>query len=275
MIVVGVRSLRLVVFGLAAAVGTVVVGCGDGGDDDTAAPTAAVIDPTPTATVTEPTPTATVTEPTPTATVTEPTPAPPPPPGPVVASADGLGVVTFGDEAEGAITALTTALGAPDVDTGWADPTDPANEPLWPGCPGRMARLLQWTGSLGAVFTDWDGDLSAPGGTVATPYFAGYGLWPTSPILTVDGASAGGTLGELRAVYADRLFVSSEPDLAVDLYWFAVDGDGSPLFRTGGLRGWLYPPGFFDQNTPTQPGTPPDDTWTAAAFTAGVSCSTP
>ena len=63
------------------------------------------------------------------------------------------------------------------------------NEGVWPGCPGTTARLLQWTDNLGAVFTNWDGDLSTPTGTVPDPYFAGYGLWPTTTVRTIDGAS--------------------------------------------------------------------------------------
>jgi hypothetical protein len=156
--------------------------------------------------------------------------------GAVVAANDGLTLVSFGDEAEGAIDALIGVLGSPDVDTGWQDPTDPANEPLWPGCPGATARLLQWTGNLGALFTDWNGDLTTPGGTVPEPYFAGYGLWGTTSVRTVDGASPGMTLAEARGIYGDRLWVSDRPDEGVELYSFAIDGTGSPLTKTGPLE---------------------------------------
>ena len=192
--------------------------------------------------------------------------------GALVAADDGLTLVSFGGEAEGAIDALIGVLGSPDVDTGWQDPTDPANEPLWPGCPGATARLLQWTGNLGVLFTDWDGDLTTPGGTVPEPYFAGYGLWDTTSVRTVDGASPGMALAEARGIYSDRLWVSDRPDEAVELYSFAIDGTGSPLTKTGPLRGWLFPP---DGTDPAQAADGPGDDWTIGAFTAGVSCDTP
>ena len=186
----------------------------------------------------------------------------------MAAGSDGLGVASFGDEAEATIRALIDVVGAPDIATGWQDPRDPSNKPLWPGCPGTTARLLQWTGSLRAVFTNWDGNLSAPGGTVPEPFFARYGLLHTSPVRTADGASPGMTLCEARAIYGARISISDRPDDAVELYSFAIDGTGSPLTRTGPLRGWLFPPDGAD----TEQG--PDDNWTIGAFTAGVS-STP
>ncbi|MGF1597935.1 MAG: hypothetical protein ACFCVK_13545 [Acidimicrobiales bacterium] len=191
--------------------------------------------------------------------------------GALVATDGGLTLVSFGDEAEVTIQTLIGVLGPPDVDTGWQDPTDPANE-LWPGCPGATARALVWTGNIGTVFTDWDGDLSKAGGTVPEPYFAGYGLWPTTSIPTVDGGSPGSTLAEARAIYGDRLWVSDQPDGAVELYSFAIDGTGSPLTKTGPLRGWLFPPDGAD---PALAADGPGDDWTLDAFTAGVSCSTP
>jgi hypothetical protein len=192
--------------------------------------------------------------------------------GALVARNDGLGVVSFGEEAEAAIETLIDVLGAPEVDTGWQDPTDPASEPLWPGCPGTTARLLQWTDNLGAVFTNWDGSLSTPTGTVPNPYFAGYGLFQTTTVRTIDGASPGMTLSQARDIYGDRLSVSDQPDEAVELYSFAIDGTGSPLTRTGPLRGWLFPPDGADGGQgPEGPG----DDWTIGALTVGVSCSTP
>lgn len=192
--------------------------------------------------------------------------------GTLVAGNDGLTLVSFGDEAEAAIATLTGVLGPPDVDTGWQDPADPANTPLWPGCPGATARLLQWTDNLGALFTDWNADLSTPRGTVPERHFAGYGLWQTTTIRTVDGASPGMTLADARAIYGDRLTVSDRPDDAVELYSFAIDGTGSPLTRTGPLRGWLFPPDHPDSDgIPKGPG----DDWTIGALTAGVSCDTP
>lgn len=141
-------------------------------------------------------------------------------------------LVSFGDEADVTIQTLIGVLGPPDVDTGWQDPTDPANE-LWPGCPGATARALQWTGNIGAVFTDRDGDLSKAGGTVSEPYFAGYGLWLATSIPTLDGGSPGSTLAEARAIYGDRLWVSDQPDGAVELYSLANRCDREPADHDG------------------------------------------
>ncbi|MDH5238505.1 MAG: hypothetical protein OEW85_12905, partial [Acidimicrobiia bacterium] len=208
--------------------------------------------------------------PTTTAAMTGTTTPPPPssaPARPLVATGDGLGVASFGDEAEVAIGAITERLGAPSVDTGWKDPRDPANESLWPGCPGTLARMLQWTDNLSAVFTNWDGDLNQPAGTVETPTFSGYVLWSTTDVETPEGAGPGTTLAELRTLYGDRLFVADQPDDAIGQYVWAMDGTWSPLHRTGGLRGWLLPPEGAT-------GEPRDD-WTAGSFTAGVGCGTP
>jgi hypothetical protein len=267
--------------------GSVVAGCGDDDTDGTAAVTTDSSQPatsqepepplssistepqTTRSTSTEPqTITSTSTEP---QTTTSTTASPSTVIGELVAANNGLTLVSFGEEAEAAIAVLTGVLGSPDVDTGWQDPSDPASEPLWPGCPGATARLLQWTGNLGVLFTDWNGDLSTPRGSVSPPYFAGYGLWPTTSIRTVDGASSGMTLAEARAIYGDRLSVSDRPDDAVELFSFAIDGTGSPLTRTGSLRGWLFPPGTDSG----QPADSPSDEWTIGALTAGVSCSTP
>ncbi len=259
--------------------GSVVAGCGDDDTDGTTATTDSSqpatteeteLDSTstsaePDSTSTEADSTSTSTEP---QTTTSTTVAPSTVVGELVAANDGFTLVSFGAEVERAIAVLTGVLGPPAVDTGWQDPTDPASE-LWPGCPGATARLLQWTGNLGVLFTDWNGDLSTPGGSVSQPYFAGYGLWPTSSIRTVDGASPGMTLAQARAIYGDRLSVSDRPDDAVELYSFAIDGTGSPLTRNGPLRGWLFPP----ESDQTQEG--PGDSWTIDALTAGVSCSTP
>lgn len=263
------RATPAAIAAVCLLIASALASCGDNDTDDTAVATTAT-ESSPPASTDEPDPGtgSTSTEPRATTSTT----APPSTKGQgLVAADDGLTLVSFGDEAEGAIEALVTMLGSPDVDTGWQDPTDPANEPLWPGCPGATARLLQWTGDLGAVFTDWDGDPSIPGGAVPEPYFAGYGLWDTTPVRTVDGASPGMTLAVVRDIYGDRLWVSDRPDEAVELYSFAIDGTGSPLTKTGPLRGWLFPP----EGTDPTPADGPWDDWIVRAFTAGVSCDTP
>lgn len=172
----------------------------------------------------------------------------------VVLSADGLGVVDFGDEAEAVLAVLVETLGRPDFDTGWADPSIEANEPLWPGCPGTAARIVTWDDVMGVVFTDWDQTSDNLRVTVGTPYLAGAGLWPDSPITTPDGARSGDTVGRLRAIYGDRLSVASTEGYPTP-WVFAIDG-------AGGLRGSI------------QDDIVTDDSMTVG-WTAGVSCDTP
>jgi hypothetical protein len=64
---------------------------------------------------------------------------------------DGLGIAAFGDDAEAAIDAVTSELGAPSKDTGW---TDRGNE--YGTCPGDSVRGIQWGEGLVLLFIDGD-----------------------------------------------------------------------------------------------------------------------
>lgn len=191
-------------------------------------------------------------------------------------TSDGLGVVSFGADPDETVAVLTGLLGPPSFDTGWGDPSDSANQYLWPGCPGSIARIVSWEGSLGAVFTDWDsasGDMTA---RLDEPVFAGAGLWRDSAVGTEDGIFSGDTLGRLREVYGPRLFISDVADDAVGLFWFAIDGDGSALARTGAIRGWLFWPEYpVSPAAGAEPAGRPTDAFIAAGFTSGVTCDTP
>jgi hypothetical protein len=181
----------------------------------------------------------------------------------LVFSSDGLGVVNFGDEAGQALAVLIEILGPTDFDTGWGDPSVETSEYLWPGCPGSVARLVSWEGVMGVGFTDWDQRSEDPRATLDTPYLAGAGLWLDSPVTTPDGARSGDTVGQLRAIYGDRLSITYTEDGPLPAV-FAIDGtakNGS-LDRTGGLRGNI------------QDDIVTDDSMTVG-WTAGVSCDTP
>ena len=201
------------------------------------------------------------------------TPTPAPSIDDLVFAADGLGLVDFGTDAEQALEVLVGLLGEPEFDTGWGDPSDPASDDLWPGCPGSVARLIAWPGILGIGFTDWDPSSPDRLDTLAEPYFAGAGLHPDTPIRTAEGAGPGDTLGALRAIYGSQLVVSDEPeDQAVGLYSWSLDTEVGPLHRLGGVRGWLFWPG---SRAGAAPEGPPTDDWTAEAWTSGMSCDTP
>ena len=189
-------------------------------------------------------------------------------------------MVHFGDDAEAVIEVLNGIFGLPDVDSGWQDPSLPASEPLWPGCLGTTARLLSWDEpGLSIILTDWaQNDLQSPGdarASTGSPYFAGYSVSAAEPpqLWTPEGAYPGMTLPELKRLYGERVFVSPDPEGAVGLYWFAIDGTGSPLTKMGGIRGWLFEP---DINSPDyQPGLEPGEAFETRGFTVGLSCSTP
>jgi len=59
----------------------------------------------------------------------------------VVPDVTGLGVVAFGEPAEVALPRLTSALGAPDGDSGWRPVTT-----AFVGCPGTLVRTARWDG---------------------------------------------------------------------------------------------------------------------------------
>jgi len=122
------------------------------------------------------------------------------------------------------------------------------------------------------VLTDWDANFPNPVDTVDEPWFAGAGIGPDSPLRTAAGATAGDRLGTLRGIYGQRLFVSDVRDEAVELYWFAVDGDNSPINRTGRIRGWLFWSVTAEEAAPE--GGPTDE-WLARGLVSGVSCSSP
>ncbi len=261
------------------AAATVVVGCGQGNEE-----TLEVAEPSATAT-SEPTPLPSPTpQPTPTPTaLPSPTPEPTPPPSPtpeptatpgvsdVVLSDVGLGVTRVGDDPATTLASLTAIFGEPDFDTGWADPSVPNTEYLWPGCPGTRARIVAWPDAVGVLFTNWD--VASPDGraTVDEPFFAGAGLQVNSQIPTAEGLRSGDRLAAAREVYADRLTISG-PNQAVGLYAFAIDGTGSPLTRIGGIRGWVFWPDYPDGG---QPDGPPTGEWQLRSIVAGVSCDTP
>ena len=95
------------------------------------------------------------------------------------------------------------------------------------------------------------------------------------PVLAVDESpiDAAAIDGPGHFEYTDRLFISPDPDGAVGLYWFAIDGIGSPLTKMGGIRGWLFEP---DINAPDyQPGLEPGEAFETRGFAVGLSCSTP
>ena len=151
----------------------------------TAAPTTPPTEPAPTAPPTTPPPTeAPATTVAPSTTVA---------PATVVLARDGLGVVPFGTDADGAVAALTAVLGPPTEDTGWVDPLTIST------CAGTELRRVSW-GALSILLGD-------PAGTGVRQVFASSygnvtGVEPQPPgLVTPEGVGLGASVADLRAAY--------------------------------------------------------------------------
>ncbi len=134
------------------------------------------------------------------------------PSGPVVAPSlllarDGLGIVSFGDDADDTIAAVTAVLGESDNDSGWVDPMSIG------ACAGEQARFVAW-GSLYLYFSDE----SAFGH--GEPHFFGYSYGSESDLeaipeglATTEGIGLGTTVAFLRAAYHDVVVEAGEEGL--------------------------------------------------------------
>jgi hypothetical protein len=211
---------RYVLAPLALALAASVTACSGGDDDESADDTLAAVTTTTGATTTTattttaPAPTeAPTTTAAPTTPPTEPAPTEPattPPAAEVPASAapsttvaapsivlarDGLGVVAFGTDADGAVAALTAVLGPPTEDTGWVDPLTIST------CPGTELRRVSW-GALAVLL----GDPAATGTGVRRFFAYSYGnVAGVEPqpagFVTPEGIGVGASVADLRAAY--------------------------------------------------------------------------
>ena len=145
---------------------------------------------------------------------------------PLLLQGDGLGSVTFGDEADVAVDALTTLLGTPDDDSGWI--------PALSGfgtCPGEQVRGLRWA-TLWVLMTDGATEWRDDG----VPHFFAYlnsVFYDESRSLgltTEEGIALGARLDAVREAYGEDLVVSFD-DFA-DGYIYAITV--TPPGRLGG-----------------------------------------
>lgn len=144
---------------------------------------------------------------------------------PVVLEPDGLGVASFGAEAEAAIADLTTALGLPDADSGWIDSFS-----TFGTCPGAEVRVVRWD-ELEAYFTDSPAavaDYPDPGG----PHFFSWRAAtfvddepPSRGFATDDAISPGTPLGVLREAYGEAQVQVVYED-AFDIWFLDVAAAG-------------------------------------------------
>ncbi len=230
---------------LALAVSLALVACsGDDDADDTLAPlatsttlaatstsstTSTTVAPTTTDPATTPPPS---TEP-PTTPPTDPPTTPPTTPAPTTAAPtttapaqaltihqDGLGVVPFGTEADAAVAAVTTALGAPSDDTGWVDPASIS------GCAGDELRRVSW-GVLSLYLGDPAGGGSRQFFTYSYGNVTDLGGQPAG-LATPEGITLGDPVADLRAAYPSVEIVPGEEGL-IEPSFYVNDNFGGLL----------------------------------------------
>lgn len=118
----------------------------------------------------------------------------------IVLRGDGLGVVDLGASPDAAIAAVTAALGAPTLDTGWE-----SSFSAYGTCPGQQIRGVEWD-HLVLLFTDGD-----------TAYGTGEHLftWRITGAPPALGTSKGlgyhATVADAQELYPDAVEVT-EPD---------------------------------------------------------------
>ena len=125
----------------------------------------------------------------------------------IVLGRDGLGIASFGDDADSAVAAVTAVLGEPDTDSGWVEPMTIG------ACAGAEARFVAW-GALYVYFADE----SAAG--AGERHFFGYSYGSVGDLeaipeglATPEGIGLGTTVEFLRAAYADVVVEAGEEGL--------------------------------------------------------------
>jgi hypothetical protein len=113
-------------------------------------------------------------------------------------SAQGIGDVQFGADADQTIAYVNSILGKPSRDTGWVDPLTAGQS-----CPGTTIRLVDWN-DLSLFFTD-----QSPAVQVQLRHFASFTYGPPitpgqpSPfgLTTPNGVGLGSSVKALKAAY--------------------------------------------------------------------------
>lgn len=133
----------------------------------------------------------------------------------IVLEPDGLGIVSFGDDADDAIAAVTAVLGEPSEDSGWVEPLTIST------CAGSEARAVAW-GSLYLYFSDESSRATGSRHLIGYSYGSVSELGgPPQGLSTPEGIGLGTTVEFLRAAY-DAVVVEAgeeglvEPNFYVD-----------------------------------------------------------
>jgi hypothetical protein len=131
----------------------------------------------------------------------------------IVLRGDGLGVVELGASPDAAIAAVTAALGAPTLDTGWE-----SSFSAYGTCPGEQIRGVEWD-HLVLLFTDGD-----------TAYGSGEHLFTwritgAPPALgTAKGLGYQATVADAQELYPDAVEVIEPDDPFPGFLQIALEG---------------------------------------------------
>ncbi len=216
----------LVGLAFVVAIIVVVASSGSGSSPTSTVPRLAASTTAPTPTTAGPT-TVVATTNAPSTTVAEETTTTTEPPN-LVLRPDGLGELTFGDDAELAILTLGELLGSPDEDTGWVNQAE-----AYGVCIGTEVRFVRW-GSLQIFLTDGPSDW-APAGVrhiahYADSSFLGESLIPSN---TAEGIGQGSTVDDIIGAYGVAASIEDDPLFGPT---FTLDTAGAG-FLIGSLTG--------------------------------------
>jgi hypothetical protein len=136
----------------------------------------------------------------------------------------GLGVATFGTDADAAVAAVTAALGPPTEDTGWVDPLTIAS------CAGEELRRVSW-----GVLALYLGDPAATDSGVRQFFTYSYGNvadlgGEPAGLTTAEGIGLGDSVADLRAAYPQVQIVPGEEGLIEPAFYVSDELGG---FLTG------------------------------------------
>jgi hypothetical protein len=119
--------------------------------------------------------------------------------------ADGLGRVSFGAQADAAVSNLRDALGSPDADT-----TVVGDMPNGLGGPRTTLRTVRW-GQLAVSFVDWSGSPFRSDGTLHLARWLVTGENSGGRVFaTPEGVRIGTGLAEIRQAYGSSLVVERD-----------------------------------------------------------------
>lgn len=149
--------------------------------------------------------------------------------------ADGLGAVSYGDDETTTMEILTGLLGPPVTESTCAD-DDFCTGAGYGWC--TYIHHAHWPDQELSIII---ADCESPDEPPYTPTLIGWNVWGSSTLRTPEGVGPGSTLGELQAVYGDRLRVGWD-DCGGGFTFTIAAEDGTEDGRLYGR--FVLPPGL-------------------------------